>query len=43
MEFIQIDNGPYCNPTWATAPDEYFWIDLGPFQDRFGEDWSVNC
>lgn len=22
--------------TWATAPAEYFWIDVGPFFDRFG-------
>lgn len=27
--------------TWSTAPERYFWIDLGPFQDRFGEDWPV--
>ena len=39
-DIIVIDNGPV-TPTWATAPDEYFWIDLGPFQDRFGSDWPV--
>ena len=22
--------------TWANAPDEYWWIDVGPFYDRFG-------
>lgn len=27
--------------TWANASEEYFWIDLGPFQDRFGDDWPV--
>lgn len=27
--------------TWQEAPDNYFWIDLGPFQDRFGDDWPV--
>lgn len=27
--------------TWSTATERYFWIDLGPFQDRFGEDWPV--
>lgn len=23
-------------PTWEAAPAEYFWIDVGPFFDRFG-------
>lgn len=27
--------------TWANAPDEYFWINTGPFKDRFGDDWPV--
>lgn len=39
-EIIVIDNG-LSAPTWADAPDEYFWIDLGPFQDRFDQDWPV--
>ncbi len=26
---------------WNNASEKYFWIDLGPFQDRFGEDWPV--
>lgn len=39
-DIIVIDNGPVA-PTWSNAPDEYFWIDLGPFQDRFGDDWPV--
>lgn len=23
--------------TWANAPEEYWWLDVGPFMDRFGE------
>ena len=39
-EIIVIDNGPYI-PTWETAPEEYFWLDIGTFKDRFGDDWPV--
>lgn len=39
-DIIVIDNGPQA-PTWATASEEYFWLDIGPFQDRFGNDWPV--
>lgn len=39
-DIIVIDNGLQA-PTWATAPEEYFWLDIGPFQDRFGDDWPV--
>lgn len=32
----------YSKPvSWSTAAEEYFWLDLGPFQDRFGDDWPV--
>lgn len=30
-----------CQYTWQNAPEEYFWIDVGPFTDRFGEDWPA--
>lgn len=36
--FIQTNTTPL---TWATAPAEYFWLDIGPFRDRFGDDWPV--
>jgi hypothetical protein len=45
------DNGVFIPPTitppvldtisWATAPDEYVWINTGPFKDRLGDDWPV--
>jgi len=37
---IVVDNTSLA-PKWSNASEEYFWIDLGPFQDRFGEDWPV--
>lgn len=27
--------------TWSNAPEQYFWLDVGPFTDRFGDDWPV--
>ena len=39
-DIIVIDNGPVA-PTWSNAPDEYFWINTGPFKDRLGDDWPV--
>lgn len=28
---------PVTPPTWVDAPAEYWWIDVGPFFDRFGD------
>lgn len=41
MDDLIVIDSRNTSPTWSNAKEEYFWIDVGPFTDRFGDDWPV--